>query len=129
MSATLLQRVHDHLNAGGLVSPYAVRYFRFTDLDITENTPFMLFRMAGSQGALTDFNVQYPDVQLVIVDNPAGVVAADTRARDIMQYVRSDFDDTDIIYIDPLSAVAGPFYFENGRPWFQLDFRVTVDDH
>lgn len=129
MSATLLQRVADHLSAASLLDGYDVRFFRWTDVDADGNTPLVMFRMAGSQGALTDFSLQYLDVQFLLLDNPASVVSADTRCRDIVTYIRENFDTTGALYIDPLSAVQGPFYLDNGRPWFMMDFRVIVSDH
>jgi len=127
VSATLLQRVSDHLAGGSLLDGYTVRYFRWTDDNGSE--PTILFRMAGSQGALTDFSVQYPDVQVTLIGTPTTVVADSERCREIYQYVRENFEIDGGLNIEPLTAVSGPFQLENGRPWFQLDFRVLVSDH
>ena len=174
MSATLLQRVSDHLAFGGLLDGYAVRYFRWTDDNASE--PTILFRMAGSQGGLTDFSVQYPDVQVTLIGTATTVVADSERCREIYQYVRENYQFIDynwelfypaasiqrstideavnevwpessgetvsaepnlmapptvvkLLNIEPLAAVSGPFYLADGRPWFQLDFRVLVSDH
>ena len=125
MSATLLQRVSAHL--GSLTSGYTLRYFRWTDDNDQE--PTLLFRMAGTQGALSDFSVQYPDVSVVLIGTPTTVVADSERCREILQYVRDNFALDGGLNIEPLSAVSGPFYLENGRPWFQMEFRVIVSDH
>ena len=125
MSATLLQRVSAHL--GSLTSGYALRYFRWTDDNDQE--PTLLFRMAGTQGALSDFSVQYPDVSVVLIGTPTTVVADSERCREILQYVRDNFALDGGLNIEPLSAVSGPFQLENGRPWFQMEFRVIVSDH
>jgi hypothetical protein len=127
VSATLLQRVSDHLAFGGLLDGYAVRYFRWTDDNASE--PTILFRMAGSQGGLTDFSVQYPDVQVTLIGTATTVVADSERCREIYQYVRENFALEGGLNIEPLAAVSGPFYLADGRPWFQMDFRVLVSDH
>lgn len=125
MSATLLQRVSAHL--GSLTSGYTLRYFRWTDDNDQE--PTLLFRMAGTQGALSDFSVQYPDVSVVLIGTARTVVADSERCREILQYVRDNFALDGGLNIEPLSAVSGPFYLENGRPWFQMEFRALVSDH
>lgn len=127
MSATLLQRVSDHLAGGNMLDGYTVRYFRWTDDN--ESEPTILFRMAGSQGALTDFSLQYLDVQVTIIGTPSTVVLDSERCREIYQYCRENYQIDGGLNIEPLTAVSGPFYLEDGRPWFQLDFRVIVSDH
>ena len=127
MSETLLKRVSDHLSGGSLLDGYTVRYFRWTDDN--GNEPTILFRTAGTQGALTDFTVQYPDVQVVLIGTPSSVNDDSERCRQIYQYCRENFDIDGGLNIEPLSAVFGPFYLDDGRPWFQLDFRLIVNDH
>lgn len=127
MSATLLQRVSDHIDAGNLLDGYRIQYFRWTDANSEE--PTILFRLAGSQGALTDFSLQYPDVQAVLIGSVATVVADSERCREICQYCRENYKIYGGLNIEPLSAISGPFYLQDGRPWFQLDFRVIVSDH
>lgn len=127
MSATLLQRVSAHLAGGNLLDGYTVRYFRWTDDNGAE--PTILFRMAGSQGALTDFSVQYPDVQVTLIGTATTVVADSERCREMYQYARENYEIDGGLNIEPLTAVSGPFYLADGRPWFQLDFRVLVSDH
>ena len=127
MSATLLQRVSAHLAQGSLLDGYTVRYFRWTDDNDSE--PTILFRMAGSQGALSDFSVQYPDVQVTLIGTPTTAVSDSERCREILQYVRENFEIDGGLNIEPLTAMSGPFQLENGRPWFQIDFRLIVSDH
>ncbi len=185
MSATLLQRVSDHLALGGLLDGYKIRFFRWTDDNAKE--PTALFRLAGTQGALTDFSVQYPDVTLTLIGTRKSAMDDSERCRAIYQYLREHYqfvdynwegiypegsllrttvdetandgwpdedtetqtlesDDTSIeptseeedgtplyvtklLNIEPLTAVSGPFYLQDGRPWFQMDFRLIVSDH
>lgn len=127
MSATLLQRVSAHLALGGLTNGYIVKYFRWTDADSEQ--PTMLLRAAGTEGALSDFSVQYPDVQLVVIGRPETVVADSERCRAILEWVRENYQIVGGLNIEPLSTMAGPYYLEDGRPWFQLEFRVIVSDH
>ena len=127
MSATLLQRVSDHLDKGNLLDGYDVHYFRWTDDN--GKAPTILFRMAGSQGALSDFSVQYPDVQVTLIGAPTTAVSDSERCREILQYVRENFEIDGGLNIEPLTAMSGPFQLENGRPWFQIDFRLIVSDH
>lgn len=127
MSATLLQRVSAHLAAANLLDGYDVKYFRYTDANT--QGPLVMFRMAGSEGSETDFTVQYPDITMVMVATPTTAVSASERMRQILQYLRRDFQGDGLLYIEPLSAVMGPYYMEDGRPWFQLEIRVIVNDH
>tara|TARA_Y100000593_G_scaffold90839_2_gene178163 strand:+ start:1589 stop:1972 length:384 start_codon:yes stop_codon:yes gene_type:complete len=127
MSATLLQRVSDHLALGSLTDGYAVKYFRWTDA--SDSGPTMLFRMAGTEGALSDFSVQYPDVQVTIIATPQTAVSASERCREILQYVRENYLIDGGLNIEPITSMSGPFELSDGRPWFQLEFRVIVDDH
>jgi hypothetical protein len=119
--------VGDHLAFGGLLDGYTIRYFRWTDDNASE--PTILFRMAGSQGALTDFSVQYLDVQVTLIGTATTVVADSERCREMYQYARENYEIDGGLNIEPLTAVSGPFYLADGRPWFQLDFRVLVSDH
>ena len=127
MSATLLQRVSAHLAAANLLDGYDVQYLRYTDANT--QGPLVMFRMAGSEGALTDFTVQYPDVTMIMIATPTTAVSASERMREIVQFMRDDFQGDGLLYIEPLSAVMGPYYMEDGRPWFQLEIRVIVNDH
>lgn len=130
MSLQLLQRVSGHLNDAGLLTGYDVLYFKWTDERIEQNTPFILFRMAGTSGADNQC-VQFPDVRILLVGSVTVPDDADTRAYDILRHFRTDFDTPtqSVKYFEPLGQVVGPMYLENGRPVFEINVRCMVDDH
>jgi len=126
VSATLLTRVHDHIDDAGLITGYAVRYFRWTDADLAGNTPIIMFRQSGS-GA-SDELLQNTRVSIVLLANPTGVVAADTRAQAIQRLLRGDTVPTGIVRFDPVGAVRGPLMLENGRQAFEVIVACYTED-
>lgn len=130
MSLSLLERVSSHLSAAGLLTGYDVLYFKWTDERINQNTPFILFRMAGTSG-VDNQCVQYPDVRILLVGNPTTVLEADARAYDIHRHFRTQFESADnsVKYFEPLGQVIGPLYLENDRPVLEINVRCLVDDH
>ena len=127
MSATLLERVKTHIDAASLNAGYAVRYFRWTDAYVAGSTPFILYRQSGS-GA-SDILLQDTRVSIILVGTPTTVVATDTRAQEILRYVRGSTVSTEgAVRFDPVGTVMGPMYLENGRPMFEVTVRVLTED-
>jgi len=134
MSAELLQRIQGHLDAEGLLAGYDTLYFRWTDEQVNGNTPFILFRAAGSAGD-DNYVVQYPDVRIILVANPSGAVAGDARMREIIRFFRADDGyritgaSGEVLSVAPIGPVIGPLYLENDRPIWELNVRCLVDDY
>lgn len=128
MSKALLTRVKEHLDAGNLLTGYAVKYFRYSDADTNERGEFVLLRPAGTSGE-SDFIVQTPDVQIVLVAQPEGILTGDAKMLEILRYLRNNFDSASVLGFEPIGPVIGPRYLENGRPVFELNVRCTVLDH
>ena len=126
MSATLLTRVKNLLDGEGLLTGYEVRYFRWTDADADGNTPFILFRQSGS--GPSDVLLQETRVNITLVATPTTVVAADTRAQEILRLLRQDDTVTGVTRFDPQGTVRGPMYLENGRPVFDISVRCYTED-
>lgn len=128
MSATLLQRVKDHIDAANLLAGYGVRYFQWTDADETGATPFVMFRQSGSG----DSNILLQDTQVSIVlvgSGPTKILDTDTRAQAILRYLRgSTVDTVGAVRFDPIGTVRGPMKLENGRPVFEIVVRVFTED-
>lgn len=126
MSATLLTRVKNHLDASSLLAGYDVRYFRWTDADADGNTPFILFRQSGSGNS--NLLVQDTRVSIILVQNPTGATAGDTRMQSILRLLRGSTNVTGILRFDPQGTVRGPMYLENGRPVFELVVACVTED-
>ena len=128
MSATLLQRTSGILTAAGLTSGYKVRYFKWTDANGPERT--MLFRLTGTEGGATTSEVQYPDVQVMLIgESELVTVALMERAREILAFVRTSDQIDDTLIAEPLGTLQGPYDLEDGRPWCKIDLRMMVCDH
>jgi len=128
MSATLLQRVKDHIDAANLLAGYGVRYFQWTDADESGTTPFVMFRQSGSG----DSSILLQDTQVSIVlvgSGPTKILDTDTRAQAILRYLRgSTVDTVGAVRFDPIGTVRGPMKLENGRPVFEIVVRVFTED-
>ena len=125
---SLLDRVETHLNAGGLLDGYTVRQIRWTDADIAQTGQVILFREAGTAGE-SDFVVQKPRVHVEMITDPDQVVEGRERMREITQYLRTNYKDTDVVHFQPIGAVASPKYLQNDRAIFRLTVELIVQDH
>lgn len=107
-----------------LTAGHAVLYHRWDDA--ATPGPFILFRRSGM--APSDQIVQYPDVDIIIMTTPSAVQAGDQRAQDILRRFRDSAEVAGIVRHDPMAGVQGPFYTDNGRPWWRMTIRsATVD--
>lgn len=128
MSIELLEKVAGHLDDAGLLTGYAKKYFRWTDADVSGTANFVLFRMSGTAGA-RDATVQRPDVRILLVCNAASVVSGSQKADAIFANFSGTTAPSGIIKFEPLGAVSGPFYLDNGRGVFEIIVRCFVSDH
>lgn len=129
MSATLLQRVKDHIvDDGGLLSGFAIKYYRWSDADLNGSGSVALFRMTGTSGSVQT-PAQHLDVSLFLLADPDAVVAADAAMLAVLQYLRADFSDTGVFNMFPIGSYTGPTYLENGRAMFEMVIRCGVEDH
>jgi len=129
MSITLLNRVKNHIiDDGGLLSGYAVKYYRWSDDDLNGKGSVALFKMSGTNGG-ADSVVQWPDVSLYLLADPDAVVAADNAMLAVLRYLRGDYADTGVFNMVPIGTYAGPMYLDNGRAMFEMVVRCGVVDH
>ena len=129
MSRTLLQRVKAHIvDDGSLLSGYAVRYYRWTDTDLSGGGEVALFRITGTEGQVNR-HVQYPDVSLFLMASPANVGAADDAMLGVIQYLRANHETAGAFNMFPVGTFTGPSYLENGRAIFELVIRTGTTDH
>ena len=126
MSLAVLQRVQKHLDDAGLLTGYETKYFRWTDADVANAEPFVLFRQSGETGS--DEFVQGILVQITLVTVPTGVVSADALMTEIARLFRVDGSEAGAFRFDVQGGVVGPMYLDNGRPVFTLDVRVMTED-
>ncbi|MDH5796931.1 MAG: hypothetical protein OEZ19_00060 [Paracoccaceae bacterium] len=129
MSRVLLERVRQHIvTTGGLLGAYTVRYYRWSDKDLSGAASVALFRMSGTGGG-ANHEVQKPDVSLFLLASPSLVKQADDDMLSVLQYLRSDYAGTSVFAYHPLQGYTGPAYLENGRAMFEMVIRCGVEDH
>lgn len=128
MSATLLQAIKAHIiDDGELLDGYAVRYYRWRDSDLAGTLPVVLFRRSGT-GGTSDHEVQFPDVSIQIVVDPAAVVTGDSDMTAVVRYCRANYTTSGVFNIQPLGEMTGPTYLQNGRAMFEIVLRCGVTE-
>lgn len=129
MSYTLLQRVKEHIiDDGGLLSGYAVRYYKWQDTDLNGDAEIVLFRVSGT-GGTPNRHVQFPDVSIHILASPALVTQADAAMLSVLQHLRANPQTTGAFNMFPIGTFTGPGYLENGRAMFEMVIRTGTTDH
>lgn len=128
MSLSLLQSIAGHLQDAGLLDGIAVKYYRWTDADAAGSGNFLVIRMSGTAG-IRNSKVQTPDVRLLLVADPAQVVTMNQRADAIFAKFSDTTAPAGVLKLEPLSAVSGPYYLDNGRGVFEIIVRCFVQDH
>lgn len=129
MSNTLLLRVKDHIvDDGALLGAYSVKYYRWSDKDLSGSASVALFRMTGTSGTVNR-EAQQHDVSLFLLASPALVTQADADMLSVLQYLRANYTDTGVYAFFPLQGYTGPTYLENGRAMFEMVIRCGVEDH
>lgn len=126
MSQTLLNRVKDHV--APLLMGYAIKYYRWSDADLSGSGSVALFRMSGTNGGATHV-VQWPDVSIYLLANPDEVVQADNDMLAILRYLRADYETTNVFNMVPVGTYTGPMYLDNGRALFEMVIRCGTEDH
>lgn len=129
MSDQLLIRAKEHIvDAGGLLGGYSLRYYRWTDQDLSGSANVALFHSPGTSGP-TDSVVQFPDISLLLLVGPAAVRQGDADMLAVLQYLRSSYKSASAFLFTPLGKFSGPSYLENGRAVFEMVIRCGVEDH
>ena len=126
MSLEILERVRDHIADAGLDVGYQQRFFRWTDQDAEGNTPLIVFRIAGD--GESNILLQQTDAMVMLLENPSGAVSGDNNMAQILRLFREDGTQPGVIRFEPIGTKMGPFYLENGRPWWMLNVRVFTED-
>lgn len=122
----ILDRVSGFVDAAGLSAGYVTRYWRWLDQDLEQNTPAIVYRIAGSAGA--NSLLQQTDVLILLIDMPEKAFAASEVMADIRKLMRGPTTPAGTVRIEPVGIEQGPMYLENGRPWWQLNVRVYTED-
>ena len=128
MSITLLERVRDHLNDGGLLDDYSLRFYRWSDQDLNGSGQLILLRMPGTSGDGAHV-IQRPDVSIIMLCDPDQVRSGDLRMLDILQYLRANFSSEGVFNMWPVGPYTGPSYLQNNRATFELVVRCMTTDH
>jgi hypothetical protein len=122
----ILDRVRAHVDGAGLDAGYVTRYWRWLDQDLDENTPAIVYRIV-SPGP-TNSLLQQTDVLIMLLENPTTAVAGQQRMEDIRKLMRGSTAPAGAVRIEPVGIEQGPFYLENGRPWWQINVRIYTED-
>ncbi len=132
MSISLLQRMRSHLDAGSLLDGYQVRFYQWSDQDLSGDGQVIVFRMTGT-GGLGAHIIQSPDISIQMLCSPAQVKSGDERMLQILQYLRANFETDgpfgEVFNMWPVGSVTGPTYLQNKRARFELVVRCMVNDH
>jgi len=132
MSISLLQRMRTHLDAGGLLDGYQVKYYQWSDQDLNGDGQVIVFRMTGTEG-LGAHVIQSPDISIQMLCSPSQVKAGDERMLQILQYLRANFETDnsfgEVFNMWPVGTVTGPTFLQNKRARFELIVRTMVTDH
>ena len=128
MSASLLEKVAQHLTDAGLLTGLAVKYYRWTDADERGSANFIVFRMSGTAGA-RDATLQQPDVRILLCATAKEVKAGNDKADAIFSNFAGTTTIAGVVKFEPLATVIGPMYLDNGRAVFEINVRCFVQDH
>lgn len=128
MSATLMERLEQHLQADNLLDGYSVRFYRWSDQDLRGSGQVILFRMPGTSGDSAHV-IQRPDVSIQILCDPSQVKNGDDRMLAILRYIRANFQTNGVVNMWPIGPYTGPVYLENNRAMFELVVRCVTEDH
>ena len=124
MSRVILEKVAAYV---GAQTGVATKYMRWTDADVNNMTPFILYRGNG-EGDSDPIKQEY-DVWIILVQTPETVTNGDDRMAAIAKKLRDSATSmpSGIVRIDPIGGVRGPDYMENGRPVWELLVRVQAE--
>lgn len=128
MSVSLLQALWAHISP--VVPGYSVRYFRWTDLDLSGSGNVFLIRMNGTAGE-SDEVAQLPDISLQLITTADATVAGSNAMDSVMSFLRSEagYTSEDVAGFIPVGPVVGPNYLANDRARFELVVRCLTEDH
>lgn len=123
-----IERLRNHLDAGSLLTGYVVKYDRWSDADLASEDKFVVFRLAGTGGD-SAFDIQQPDIRVILVGLPQDALALRTTAWDCIKYLRDNYADAEAWLYDVIGFPQGPMEMEDGRQVWELTVRVGVEDY
>lgn len=128
MSLPLLERVKTFLTEQSLLTGYTVKFFTWTDADVSGSGNFICLQMAGTSG-LRDEVVQRPDVRLIVVGAPTKTVDVDAKAKAIYDAFAGLETTAGVIKFEPIGVVGGAYILDNKRWAFEIIVRCFVEDY
>lgn len=127
MSLQLLKRVSAHLENAGLLVGYKIRYFDWSDKDLSGAADFVLFRMAGA--GPRDSVIQRPSVMIVLVCGPQSIEQGNDASKAIFDKLADGTATAGVLKFEPLGIVGGPYRLNNDRRAFDMTVRCFVEDY
>jgi hypothetical protein len=128
MSLPLLERVKTFLTDESLLTGYDVKFFTWTDADVSGSGNFICLQMAGTSG-LRDEIVQRPDVRVIVVGAPSKTREADAKAKEIFDAFAGIETTLGVIKFEPIGVVGGAYELQNKRWAFEIIVRCFVEDY
>lgn len=123
MTVALMQSVYDHLG-DTLLAGLQRKYFRWTDADEQGTANFVVLRNNGA--GIRDASVQRPDLKMMLVFKPTDAVIGNQKSEAIFQKLADGTKPNTMLKIEPMGAVTGPYYLENGRCVYEINMRCYV---
>lgn len=128
MSLPLLERVKTFLTDESLLTGYDVKFFTWTDADVSGSGNFICLQMAGTSG-LRDEIVQRPDVRVIVVGAPSKTRETDAKAKEIFDAFAGIETTLGVIKFEPIGVVGGAYELQNKRWAFEIIVRCFVEDY
>lgn len=127
MSVTVLERTNDYLRSFGLLNGYQTKYFTWSDTDLNESAPFVLFRKDGP--GQSDVFLQRIPMLIILCSTPELVLDLDSDVTNIAkQFRKTDPTINGVIKFEVTSEPIGPMYTSNGRPLYEMTVTAFVED-
>ena len=121
-----VERLRNHLDAASLLTGYTVKYDRWSDSDLASKDSFVVFRLAGTGGD-SAFDIQQPDIRVIIVAVPEVAQTARNTAWKIIEYLRKSYSDSNAWLYEPIGFPQGPSEMSDGRVVWEVTVRVHMD--
>lgn len=126
MSQPLLEKIATYLRQAGLLEGLTTKFYRYTDEDLKGASNLVVFRMAGA--GPRNSVVQQPDIKVILIGKQSDIVETNNKADAIFKHFGGLTAPEDVLKLEPLAYVMGPFFMDNERPVFEINVRCFVQD-
>lgn len=83
------------------------------------------------QGRSPLMDIQYPTIRIIVTGTRNGRSLGETEsvemfAHGIIEAAEENYRSDCIAQVRSLGAIQGPYYTEVGRPWYEINFELTI---